>query len=162
MSVTQVNFDEFRKRLAGYEIQKEQLDSEQAESLAVEMACIGAQLYSDDLDRKLLWDRIGNGLVVASSKSGSNAELCFESFLSFIKADFLKAATNKKAAAFLAKLKENKEIETEFCKVCSKKHFVIVLKARNEWDKWKKEMKAMKMTEELDSIAESDLEAMND
>ena len=87
-------------------------------------------LYSDDLDRKSMWERIGNGLDSCSAKSSDWQQFVSDLF-DYIKADYSKVAANKDVLVWV----ENMEIKSDtwkkmFLNVISKKTFFIVVKAR--------------------------------
>jgi hypothetical protein len=102
---------------------------------AVKLCCALAEVFSDDLDRKTLWERIGNGLAVCSVKSGGDWELLLAGLLDYIKADPGKVAANQKLATWWETMSlRPQEWKDQFIRVCETKRMILVIKARQIWN----------------------------
>ena len=138
MSIEVLSAEKFRQKLAGLvDIRKilpdEQIDEIKSE--AVKFCAILAEVFGDDLDRKTLWERIGNGLVVCAAKSAGDWELFLNEMFKFIKADPGKVAANKSLSVFIEKMiLKNKEYKEQFIRECETKHMFICVKARLFWN----------------------------
>ena len=105
---------------------------------AVKLCLILAELYSDDLDRKMLWERIGNGLAVAAAKCGGDWELLLEGLLEFIKADSGKVAANFKLELWIDSMAlRPQEWKYQFIRICETKRMFVIVKARQLWNQGK-------------------------
>jgi len=99
------------------------------------LCLILAELFSDDLDRKTLWERIGNGLSVCAIKCGGDWELLLEGLFNFIKADPGKVASNQKINAWIESMSLHpQEWKNEFIRICETKRMFLVVKARQRWN----------------------------
>lgn len=91
--------------------------------------------YSDDLDRKSLWERIGNGLLAAVHKCNGDVELFVNQVLVYIKADTAKVAASEKLSnlifTFSARDKGWKE---SFLGLFNSYHYLIIVKSRMMWN----------------------------
>lgn len=93
------------------------------------------EIFSDSLDRKTLWDRIGNGLLSSLSKSGNDIEQFINLNLEFIKAEPGKVAANENLGLFISMvLSRSEEWKIQFLRTIEKKHFLIIVKARQLWN----------------------------
>jgi hypothetical protein len=102
---------------------------------AIKLCCILAEVFSDDLDRKTLWERIGNGLAVCSVKCGGDWELLFAGLMDYVKADPGEVAANKKIASWLATMSlRPQEWKDQFIRVCETKRMVLVVQSREVWN----------------------------
>jgi hypothetical protein len=102
---------------------------------AVKLCCILAEVFSDDLDRKTLWERIGNGLAVCSVKCGGDWELLLEGLLEYVKADPGKVAANEKISNWHDFMSlRPQEWKDQFIRVCETKRMIIVTMARQSWN----------------------------
>jgi len=102
---------------------------------AVRFCSILAEVFGEDLDRKTLWERIGNGLIVAAAKCGGDWELFVNEMLKYIKAEPGKVAANRGLAAFIDEmLVRPKEWQEQFVRECEAKHMFICVKARMLWN----------------------------
>jgi len=94
-----------------------------------------AEVFGEDLDRKTLWERIGNGLVVASAKCGGDWELFVNEILKYIKAEPGKVAANKRLSSFIDTMIVRPKVwHEQFVRECSTKHMFICVKARVLWN----------------------------
>jgi hypothetical protein len=102
---------------------------------AVKFCSILAEVFGEDLDRKTLWERIGNGLVVASAKCGGDWELFVNEILKYIKAEPGKVAANKRLSSFIDTMIVRPKVwHEQFVRECSTKHMFICVKARVLWN----------------------------
>lgn len=99
------------------------------------------RLFSDDFDRKTLWDRIGNGVVASVKKCGGDYEEFVNLTLEYIKAEPGKVAASKELEIFLEGM-NTKPAEWKDCflSVMEKKYNIILVYARQLWN-FKKEGK---------------------
>lgn len=101
---------------------------------AIKLCLILAELFSGDLDRKTLWERIGNGLAVCSAKCGGDWELLLEGLLEFVKADPASVAANKKLEIWIDLMTlKPQEWKEQFIRICETKRMIIIVKARQQW-----------------------------
>ena len=59
---------------------------------AIRFCSILASVFGEDLDRMTLWDKIGNALVSACSKSPDDIDAFINNCLISIKSDFAKSS----------------------------------------------------------------------
>ena len=106
---------------------------------AVNFVSILPKLFSDDFDRKTLWERIGNGINSSYSKCGGDFQNFVNLMLEFIKADSGKVAANQDICYFIESMDlRPEEWISGFLQIMSKKHFIILVKARSKWNSEKK------------------------
>ena len=141
MSVQNLSPEEFRKKLAGLTDPARRLPVTELDVIkdeAVKLCLILAELFSDDLDRKTLWERIGNGLAVCAAKCGGDWELLLEGLLEFVKADPGRVASNKKIGMWIDLMAlKPQEWKDQFIRVCEAKRMLLVVKARQLWNSQK-------------------------
>lgn len=102
---------------------------------AIKFCSILPELFSDDFDRKTLWDRIGNGIKSASKKCGGDYEEFVNLVLEFIKSDPGKTAACERLSFFLSGMESKGKIwEKEFLRIMDKKHNIVLVYARNLWN----------------------------
>jgi len=96
------------------------------------------KLFSDDFDRKTLWERIGNGIKSSTAKCGGDLFSFVNLMLEFINADSGKAASNQDLCYFIEAM-ELRPIEwvDGMMNLMAKKHFIIIVKARSKWNQEK-------------------------
>jgi len=106
--------------------------------MAVRFTSILASLFSDDLDRKTLWERIGNGMVTAIAKANGD----YEKFVSYC-LDYIKAEPGKVAAsAPLMQIMETMAVrpaewKAAFLNYIETRRFLVLIKARAHWQEAK-------------------------
>lgn len=106
---------------------------------AIKFCSILPELFSDDFDRKTLWERIGNGIYSSVRKCGGDYESFINYVLEYIKADPGKVASCKRLNSFLSGISvKPKEWKDEFLNVFSKKHHIVLVYARDVWELNKK------------------------
>ena len=102
---------------------------------AIKLCSILPELFSDDFDRKTLWERIGNGIISASKKCGGDYELFVNLVLEYIKADPGKTAACQGLSMFLEGMEmKNEEWKKQFLFIMEKKSSIILVYARNLWN----------------------------
>jgi hypothetical protein len=120
------------------------MDSLAQKSLKIEIInflSILPEIFSDDLDRKTLWERIGNGVKVSISKAGGNFENFINSCIEYIKADPGKVAACENLEMFLqTALSRPDEWKAQFLRIMETRYFILIVSARTQWNQ-KKEMK---------------------
>lgn len=130
--------ENFRQKLAGLVDPNRQLPPMEQEAVkdeAVKLVSILPILFSDDFDRKTLWERIGNGLVVSVKKCGNQWDLFVNLILEYIKADPGKVAASKELTAFIETMAARpKEWREQFLRYIESRHFLVVAKARMVWN----------------------------
>jgi hypothetical protein len=138
LSIQQIDAAEFRRKLAGLGdpgrlLPDNELDIVKDE--AVKLCLILAEVFSDDLDRKTLWERIGNGLSVCPVKCGGDWELLLEGLFEYVKADPGKVAANPKLDSWIeTMLYRPQEWKEQFIRICETKRMLIIVKARQLWN----------------------------
>lgn len=103
--------------------------------MGVRFCSILASLFGDDLDRKTLWERIGNGIVVCSAKCGGDWEAFVNEMLQYIRAEAGRVAASKQIDAFLEDMTAKPAAFREaFLRALEAKHLLIIVKARAVWN----------------------------
>jgi hypothetical protein len=93
------------------------------------------KLYSDDLDRMAMWDRIGNGMVAAVAKCNGDIDLFLNQLLSYIKAEPSKVACNERIAAMLHSfITRDKAWKDAFIRQFQEINYRIIIEARQVWN----------------------------
>jgi hypothetical protein len=136
VSIQLLSADEFRRELAGLNSASflPQETEEEMKNAAIEMCYFLAQLYSKDMDRVNLWERIGNGLKICSEKCGGDWEAMLSMLLDYVGANSGAVAGNVNILNFIAAVeKKPEEWHTKFVRLCGNKHFIIVVHARQAW-----------------------------
>lgn len=111
------------------------IDRSQVEAQAISLCSILAKLYGDDLDRKALWERIGNGLRACSAKAGGDWEMFLAAIL-----DYIKAAPGAIASCAPLKLWMDDmgarpvEHHAAFLRYVELKSNILVVKGRAAWN----------------------------
>lgn len=141
MSIQVLSAELFRQRLAGLIDEQRKLPAMEQEvirDMAVRFTSILASLFSDDLDRKTLWERIGNGLVSAIAKANGD----FERFVNFA-LDYVMAEPGKVAASEpLMHIMETMatrpaEWKNAFLTYIETRRFIVLVRARAYWAEYK-------------------------
>jgi hypothetical protein len=115
------------------------MDNQVIRDQVIKLCLVCAKLFGADLDRKTLWERIGNGLDVCSAKCGGDIELLINYMLEYVKADPGESAACKELSHLIVDLYGKPEAWiTQFIATCAKKRMVILVKAREEWESRKK------------------------
>jgi len=101
----------------------------------VSFVSILPEIFSEDFDRKTLWERIGNGLTVSLAKAGGDFDLFINFCFEYLKADSGKVAANENINAFInSAMSRPVEWKNQFLSTIEKKHYLIVVKARARWN----------------------------
>jgi hypothetical protein len=102
---------------------------------AIRFCSILPKVFSDDFDRKTLWDRIGNGISAAIKKCGNDYEEFVNLMLEFIKADPGKVASTEELLFFLDSMRlKPKEWHSKFLYIMERKNHIVLVYARNLWN----------------------------
>lgn len=106
--------------------------------MAINFCSILPELFSDELDRKSMWTRIGEGIVSASKKCGGDYEIFVNYVLEFILAVPGMTAANSRLEEWLLSMESyDEEDKKEFLRVVSRKNNVILVYARQLWKELK-------------------------
>ena len=140
---------EFRQKLAGVVDPRKQKENEQtAEEIkqeAISFCSILPELFSSDLDRMTMWERIGNGIIAACKKCGGDTEEFVHLVLEFIKANPAMLASNKRLERWLIDFSaRDEEDKRMFLRTIEKKSNVILVYARNLWGEIKDAKRPLK------------------
>lgn len=142
MSVDLLTAEEFRRKLAGMVDPRRTMPEMELDAVkdeAINFCSTLASLFGDDLDRKTLWERIGNGIVTSVAKCGGEIEVFMNEMLDYIKADPGKVAASKNMEMHIQMFATRpKEWKDAFLKIMETRHFIIVVKARTLWNMNKK------------------------
>jgi hypothetical protein len=130
--------EEFRHELAGIaEKQKPMDDTEKKDVMdeCIFFLSILPFVYSDDLDRKELWNRITSGISVSLAKCGGDLNVFVNGILDFIKADPARVAALQSLSTFLSMCETRpEEWKQAFLMTMGKKKFVLTVFARERWN----------------------------
>jgi len=134
--------EEFRKKLAccfdTVSVTEEE-KKEEIKEKCINFISFLPIVFSDDLDRKSLWDRISNGIYSATTKCDNDFEKFINFILEFIKADAARVASNNIFTDFLCEVsKQTDEWKIAFINYCQTKYFILVTYARQRWESMKK------------------------
>jgi hypothetical protein len=111
---------------------------------AVRLCSILPELFGDNLDRKTLWERIGNGLISSCTKANYDIAYFVNMLLEYICSDAGKVATNEKILNFIeVNSKKSEEWRNAFFHYINTRYFLVIALARQEWEK----IKALKKVE---------------
>lgn len=105
---------------------------------AIRFCSILASVFGEDLDRMTLWDKIGNALVSACSKSPDDIDAFINNCLISIKSDFAKVAANDSLDSIVM-LFQSKPTSwhSEFINYISKHNYIILMHSRKRWMEYK-------------------------
>lgn len=138
MSTEVLSAAEFRRRLAGLEDPNKKLPEMEMEAIkdeTVKFLSFLPTLYSDQLDRMDLWERIGDGIISAVNKCGGDWELFTNLMLEFIKAEPGKVASSQKFLGFIETMAlRPKEWHEAFLRRMRTRSMVDLVKARAVWN----------------------------
>jgi hypothetical protein len=140
MSLKTTTPQEFRQKIACLETERkiEGVENSTIRNEAVRLISIMPTLFSDDLDRKTLWERIGNGIQVAIQKAQDDIELFISALLDYIKASSGDVAASEPLNQMLTSLMmRDVEFKKEFLRHISKRKFIILMLARDRWNEAK-------------------------
>jgi len=138
MSIQVLSAQEFRQKLAGLVDPSRSLPPLELSIVkdeAIKLCLIFAEVFGESLDRKTLWERIGNGMLVCAAKCGGDWELFLDQMLEYIKADAGKVAANKSIDSWIESMEcKPKEWKEQFIRACESKRMFIIVKARAIWN----------------------------
>lgn len=131
--------ESFRRKLAGLE------DPEQSpnhpfshKTQAIALAVVMARVFSDTLDRKTLWERIGTGLKSAAQKRPEGGESLVSAALDHVLADPGKAAVQEDLGGLLMTVEEQTdEWNRGWSAYLVRSAVIVTVLARAEWQKEK-------------------------
>jgi hypothetical protein len=131
--------NDFRRRLAGIVAPAKQADDkEDAKDLAARLVSILPEVYSADLDRLKMWDRIGNGLASSAKKCGGDVEVFASLTLDFIKASHGAVASNENLSEWLDDvLSRTHDFKAALLSSFETRLNVILVFGRKEWNERK-------------------------
>ncbi|MDX8378408.1 MAG: hypothetical protein R8L53_10345 [Mariprofundales bacterium] len=140
MSIQSMSKIEFRRELAKHENKKimvSEEDNDKLKNLCVEFLSLLPNFYGDNLDRKLMWRRIANGIPVASTKANGEFDMFVNEMLVYINASPERVASHEQyvkfIADFVALAKGNREIELVFINLINSRIMVLIPFARQVW-----------------------------
>jgi hypothetical protein len=132
----------FRQRLAGLvdpSRKMPEMEEKVVRDEAIKFCSTLPKLFSDDFDRKTLWERIGNGIVSAVKKCSGDYEEFVNLALEFIKAEPGKVASCEELGLFLNSMElKPPEWKKQFLYLMEKKHNIVLVYARQHWNAQKK------------------------
>jgi hypothetical protein len=138
MNIHNMTPEEFRQKTAGLTDPLKQMDEFDRSALkdeAIRFISILPEVFSDDLDRKTLWERIGNGLLIARAKAGNDIESFINNCLDFVKAEPGKVAANENIALFISSISTRpQDWREQFLKTIERSHYLLIVKARARWN----------------------------
>jgi hypothetical protein len=143
--IQQLNGIEFRQKLSGLIDPGNLLKEEEQQELkaeAVVLCLFLAEVYSVDLDRIKIWERIGNGLGIAPVKCGGDWELMIEALLAYIKAS--PEVVKGPFLAWMNKIDAKSNIwKEQFILTIEKRRYITIAKARELWKQRKEEKRVI-------------------
>lgn len=99
--------------------------------MAISFCSILPKIFSEDLDRKSLWERIGNGVVSAEKKSGGDFDEFINLSIEFVKGSPGRVASCEELETFMiGTMDRSDEWKKQFLKVIEKKYNLILVYAR--------------------------------
>jgi len=135
--MTVLSANEFRQRLAGVIAPTLQVeDREEAKKDAIRFVSILPELFSKDLDRISMWERIGNGLSSAVKKCGGELDEFVNLSLEFIKASPGDIAANERLGEWLnSSLAQSRNYKLALIRSFESRMNVILVYGRQKWNK---------------------------
>jgi hypothetical protein len=110
------------------------------------------RFFSDQLDRMTMWDRIGNGIGSAVSKSDGNFRLFINNLVDYVKADYSKFACSETIQNIINTFElREKEWQSLFVENCQKYSFLIIAKSRLYWQTKNNKSKTNNNFEEVEN-----------
>jgi hypothetical protein len=106
--------------------------------MAVRLVSILPEVYSADLDRLKMWDRIGNGLASSVKKCGGDVDVFASLTLDFIKAQHGTVASNENLSEWLDDvLNRTDDFKAALLSSFETRLNVILVFGRKEWNERK-------------------------
>ncbi len=131
--------DSFRRELAGLtDPAPHATHSPDFRDAAVVLCVVMARLFSDSLDRKTLWDRIGSGIRTAAAKRPEGGDGLVSVALDHVKADDGRAAVNDELSRLVAECDaRGVEWNAAWAAYITRHASIIVVRARARWQEVK-------------------------
>jgi hypothetical protein len=108
---------------------------------AIKLCLIFPELFGNELDRKTLWNRIGSAIETSIIKCNYDIAHFVNSCLEHIKAEYSKVACHETILQFIeSNSLKSEDWKKSFFHYLSTRHFIIIAKARYEWEQ-KKELR---------------------
>ncbi len=130
--------ESFRRELAGLVVSKESetFDSSEFRQCAVDLGVILCRVYSEQLDRTALWDRIATAFATACSKvPNGEPEQFLSAVLEHVKADPAAAAREESVSLWLAAaIEHSDEWRRSFVRYLVTRSYAVIVHARNAWE----------------------------
>ena len=139
-----MNPQEFKEKILNLKSSEEEnlLTDESVKMEAIKLCSIFPELFGDDLDRLTLWNRIGSALETSVIKANYDIPYFVNLCLEHIKAEHSKVATHEYLSNFVeVNSAKSEEWKKAFFHYISTRYFLIIAKARSEWEKKKAERK---------------------
>lgn len=137
MSIHSLSAEEFRQKLAGYVDESKVMTPETKEEVkdaTIRFVSILASLHGDSLDRKKMWERIGNGLVAGVAKAGGDIETFVNECLKYVKADPGRVAASDALTDFIVEAEgKDSQWRRSFLRFVETRHFLVLTKGRARW-----------------------------
>jgi hypothetical protein len=92
-----------------------------------------ARHYSDELDRKKLWDRIASGLEVAASRNPRGGSRLVSDALSHVKASASLAASDEDVTEMMLELDGDESLGAALADRIGRSLYVVVAYGRQAW-----------------------------
>ena len=128
--------EEFRRKLAGLETPETRFspdDVNAMKQLGVQLVLALREVFGSGLDRKTLWERISNGIPLASSKSGGRGEKFLVELLDYVKSEANVVVGSEKLRLITASIMHlSPESQRQFIRICVEYRMLLCLEAREE------------------------------
>ena len=145
-TVEKLTPEEFRRKIAGLENQTKikEADRQNLRDEAVRFSTILARLFSDDLDRMTLWERIGSALVVSVAKCGGDIDAFVNHALAHIHASPASVAASEEILQVIETYGTRpSDWKAEYLSYISRHHYIILVHARARWNEVKSRRKEL-------------------
>jgi hypothetical protein len=102
------------------------------------------EVFGKSLDRKTLWERIGNGFLSCAAKCGGSVERFMNELCVYVNGSPSDVAENYSLREWLKYAETlNPEEQLLFIRTCEERRFIIVAKAQTKRWKHEKDMGAL-------------------
>ena len=149
--MNQYTAEAFRQKLAGLESPEKRLttiETEKIKNLSVKMIRALHKVFGEGLDRKTVWERISNGIIVSSAKSGGNGSKFLAELLDYVKASPGMVASNDDLKDLtIAMASGTPEVQRHFIRTCVEYRLLLCLEVRDTIQTEKAERAATKEAE---------------
>jgi len=130
----QFSAEEFRRRLAGLEAPEARFDQPEIsdmKQLAGRLVLALREVFGSALDRKTVWERIANGIPIASSKSGGKGDKFIAALLEYIKAEPNVCVGNDALILAVEEITQlSPEAQRAFIRICVEYRMLLCIDAR--------------------------------